>query len=250
MAVAMTIPEILEQLTSLTGHFPREAVVSAIEQKDAITPHLLAALQEVAEDPDRFAGQDDYMLHLFGMYLLAHFHEKRAFPIAIRIASAPAEVLGELIGEDLAETMATVLASTYGGDWEPLRSLIEDSDADEGARSGALRAVVILARSGQVPAAEVKAYFKSLFRGKLPREDSSVWDELAVGVAALPAPELLEDLRQAYKQGWVNPQVVGLQEIEHDLKVGPGPEHDRLFAEYTLGTDVVAELESWVCFGE
>jgi hypothetical protein len=58
----LPVPEIIEALTPYTGHFPEEAMRAAIEQKEAIVPHLLRALEEVAESPEKFA-RHDCMLH-------------------------------------------------------------------------------------------------------------------------------------------------------------------------------------------
>lgn len=38
----MTVTEILKELESSTEHFPKEAMEAAIEQREAITPELLA----------------------------------------------------------------------------------------------------------------------------------------------------------------------------------------------------------------
>ena len=85
----MTIPAILEKLTPYTGRFPKAAVQAAIAQRDAITPHLLQALEDVANAPAEFAGRKDYILHTFATYLLAQFREKRAYAPLVRILAAP-----------------------------------------------------------------------------------------------------------------------------------------------------------------
>src|SRR2546423_365768 len=98
----MTIPEIIEALTPYTGKFPRAAMESAIAQKDEIIPHLLAALEEVAKEPEKFTGENQ-MLHVFATYLLAQFREKRAFPLLIRILAAPGDVADRLFGDTITE---------------------------------------------------------------------------------------------------------------------------------------------------
>ena len=65
---------------------------SAVEQREAITPELLKVLETCAEDPVAFALREDYMLHFFALYLLAQFREVRAYPLAVKIFSAPGEV--------------------------------------------------------------------------------------------------------------------------------------------------------------
>ncbi len=248
MAVTMTIEEILKQLTS-PSHIPRAALRGAFEQREAITPHLLAALEKVADDPARYALNNEDMLHMFALDLVAQFRETRAFPIIIRILSIPEAILVELVGEGSTDVLARILASTYAGESEPIRHLIEDPGAGEWSRAIGVRAFVILGRAGLVPTAEVQEYLRSLFDGKLPRDGSIAWFELAVGVAALPAPDLLETLRHAYEEGRVDPDVVTFEQLERELKLWPGPIHDDLFAEYRLAGDVLAETEEWARSG-
>ncbi len=51
MEIRVDIATIRKELEFNIGRFPKNAVQSAIEQRDAMIPVLLAALQEVAEDP-------------------------------------------------------------------------------------------------------------------------------------------------------------------------------------------------------
>jgi hypothetical protein len=43
---------------------------AAIGQREAITPELLRVLEAVADDPAKWAKRDNYMLHLFALFLL------------------------------------------------------------------------------------------------------------------------------------------------------------------------------------
>ena len=88
----MTIPAILEKLTPYTGRFPKAAVQAAIAQREAITPHLLQALEDVANAPAEFAGRKDYMLHTFATYLLAQFREKER-PAPCPISASPSRLV-------------------------------------------------------------------------------------------------------------------------------------------------------------
>ena len=65
--------------------------------------------------------------------------------------------------------------------------------------------------------AEVVDYFRSLFHAKLQRPPSHAWSGLVCAVADLPAPELLEEVRQAYADNLVDSMVADLAEIERDI---------------------------------
>ena len=240
----MTVPEILKELEPYTGQFPKKALEAAIEQREAITPELLRVLETAAENPVEFAKREKYMLGIFAMYLLAQFREKRAYRPLVKMFSAPGETAFELAGDTVTEGLKQILGSVYDGDPAPLQGLVEDENVNEYVRSAALDAFVVLVDSGQMSREEAMAYYRSLFQGRLKRTYSHAWNGLVTAVADLPAPELLEEVRQAYKDDLVDPGLAGLGEIERDL-LHP----DRSYREqYAIITNAVHELEGWACF--
>ena len=55
------IETIRQELEFYTGRFPADAVRAAIEQREAVTPVLLDALQKVAEDPEAMEREPDFI---------------------------------------------------------------------------------------------------------------------------------------------------------------------------------------------
>ena len=120
----MTIPEILKELEFYTRRFPVEALQAAVAQREAITPELLGFIEKAAADPVKFAAQQDCMLPVFAIYLLAFFREKRAYPAIVKMVSGPGDTPSDLIGDTVAEgltgflhrsMMATPTVATPGG---------------------------------------------------------------------------------------------------------------------------------------
>ena len=240
----MTVPEILNALTTYTGKFPMEALREAIEQREAITPELLRVVEAIAANPPEFAQREGYMLPVFALYLLAQFREKRAFPAVVKMFSVPGETSYQLVGDTVTEGLKRILASVYGGNPAPLYGLIENEAANEYVRDAAINAILVLEHTGQMPRAEVVEYFRSLFQGKLQRIPSFVWNGLVCAVADLPALELLEEVRRAYTDGLVDEDVADLEGIERDIAA---PQSWRREG-HTLITDAIDEMEGWVCF--
>jgi hypothetical protein len=213
----MTIPEILKELEPYTGKFPMKAMRAAIEQREAITPELLKVLESVAATPADWAERKDNMLPMFAIFLLAQFREKPAYPLLVKIVSAPGEIPFDLFGDTITEGLSQILASVYDGDSALLHGLVESEQVNEFVRSAALDSFLVLEHTGQMPRAEVIEYFRSLFHGKLQRTHSYAWDGLVCAVADLPAPELLEEVRKAYAEGLVDDTVADLEGIERDV---------------------------------
>ena len=217
---------------------------SHIEQRETITPELLRVVEDIAANPTEFAQRDGYMLPVFALYLLAQFREKRAFPAVVKMFSAPGETSYKLVGGTVTEGLHQIFASVYDGNPAPLHGLIENEEADEYVRDAGIRAMLVLEHTGQMPRGEVIEYFRSLFHGKLQRTHSFAWNGLVCAVADLPAPELLEEVRQAYSEGLVDEDVADLEGIELDVAAPQAWRRER----HTLITDAIGDMEGWACF--
>jgi hypothetical protein len=243
---------ILWQLERAAGRFPRAAVEAAVMHRDEITPELLRILRESTERAVELDAEGDYMAHLYAMFLLAQFREVRAYPLVIQFASLPGELLHSLCGDFLTMDLGRVLASVCGGKLGGIQSLIENEATDEWVRGAALRSLVTLVAAGQRSREEIVSYFGELFRGKLPRQFSQVWNELVSCSADLYPAELITDIEQAYQDDLIESGYVGLDDIEDDLARGKDQVLARLTddSHHRLVEDTVREMQWWACFRE
>jgi hypothetical protein len=250
----MEIDEILERIAMFEGKFEREAVDAAVARRDEIIPELLLVLEEIA-DPVQAADLDaggDYMAHLYAMFLLAQFRETRAYPILLRIALLPGDLLDSLFGDCITENFGQVLASVCGGDLEGIQSIIENPAADQWVRGAALGGLVTLVAAGIKSREEILSYFAELFHGKLTDKNDIVWSDLVVYSADLCAQELLGEIEKAYENGLADPSIIGLEDVREDFAKGKdwamvrlaGDPHRRLI------DDTVKEMEWWASFNE
>jgi hypothetical protein len=189
------------------------------------------------------------MLHMFASYLLAQFRDKRAYRPLTRILAAPGDTTDKLFGETITERIENILASVYDGDPEPIKRLVEGEDVDEFVRGAAVDTFMVLTHTGQIPRQEVVDYYQELFRGKLRREYTQVWNSLSCAVADLPAPELIEDLRQAFKDDLVDPGYADLAKLERGAHVPFEKKDDWKREKLTLLiSDTVSEMSWWAAF--
>src|ERR1035438_3774086 len=200
----MDILDILRQMERNDGYFARAAVTEALARRDEIVPELLRILEAVAEDPQRYAKEPDYMALTYAMFLLARFRETRACPLLVRIFSAPGETAFDLIGETVTEDLCSILASVSGGDLSGMRALIENEQANEYVRSAAMKGLLTLVATGQCTRDEVMEYFASLF-GKLERTPGHTWNALASCCTRLGPEEVLEPIQRAFEDELVEP---------------------------------------------
>src|SRR5215813_11253715 len=248
----METAELLHQFERTTGTFARSAVEAASERPTEITPELLRILEETVDRAVQLDAEGGYMAHLYAMFLLAQFREARAYPLVVRFASLPGDLLDSLCGDFITENLGQVLASVCGGELAGIQSLIENEATDEWIRGAALSSLVTLAAAGQKSRDEIVTYFAGLFRGKLLRKWSHVWDTLISYSSDLYPEELLDDIKQAYEDGLVDPGFIGFDDVKRDMAMGK----DRILARLAdnphrrLVDDTVAEMGWWACFRE
>jgi hypothetical protein len=246
----MTVAQTLEQFRYVPGRFPRKAVMAAMAQPEAITPGLLAILEHAIAHPEEVAADDDDMAPMFALYLLAQFREPRAYPLLIRLLRLDHDLVDAMLGDVITESLDRILASVCAGDIGPMQALVEDATVDEWVRAAALSGLAVLVVQDVIPRDEVIAYFRELCHGKLEREYSFVWSELACLSADLSAAELLPEIEQAYAERLCDPGCVGLDEVRRDMAAG----YDTMLASPRAGRhyrfigDTAEELSGWACF--
>jgi len=248
----METAEILYQFERHTGNFERAAVEAAVARREAVTPELLHILEDTVDRAAQLDAEGGYMAHLYAMFLLAQFRETRAYPLVVRFASLPGDLLDSLCGDFITENLGQILASVCGGELAGIHSLIEKEGTDEWVRGAALSSLVTLVAAGQKSRDEIVSYFARLFRGQLVRRWSHVWDTLVSYSSDLYPEELLEDIGKAYEEGLVDPSYIGFDDVKRDLAMGKDRILDRLAdnPHRRLVEDTVAEMGWWACFRE
>jgi hypothetical protein len=219
----MDVPEILSQLARTRHAFPLEAVNEALARREEITPALLDILQRAAADPGAFLESDadrDDMGLTFALYLLAKFREPRACPLALQLAAAPEDTLDGLLGDVVNQDLGRILASVCGGSTDGIKALIENEKASEWSRAAGVGAIVALVAAGELDREEALRYFASLFH-RLEREPSYIWSALVCACADLCPVGVVEEIRQAYRDGVVDPGDIGMKDVRAALKAGP-----------------------------
>ena len=246
----MDIQEILQRLELSDGTFPREALTEAIAKGKQIIPDLLEIIKQAKEEAEDLTEEENYMAHIYAMFILAQFREKSAYPLIVDFFSLPGDVLDVLAGDIVTEDLHRILASVSCGDDSLMKTLVENEDANEYVRGASLRGLVTLVMCQEKSRDEIIAYFQSLFRGKLKREFSLVWNGLVDCSTELYPEEVFEDIKQAYEEKLIEPFFVRLEDVQEWLDLGKEKVLNRLRKNdrYKLIKDVISDMEWWACF--
>jgi Protein of unknown function (DUF1186) len=177
------------------------------------TEALLQALEEIAAD-NELPLPEKYPAYLEAIRILAELSETEAHIPLLQLCLLPEKRLIALFGNVLDFELDRALAATAGGSTSGITLLVEDPDVCEDVRISGLRALVLLAASGDVEREEIIECLDGLF-SDLERTPSLLWEELVSCACQLAAIELLEDARSAWLDGLIEGD---WQEIKRLLK--------------------------------
>src|SRR3954449_6499554 len=233
------------------GHdLPREAMGWALDHWDEAAPGLLGVLERFADGTDRSeeaVGAAFFILHLAG-----ERRETRAFAPLCRLLR-DAEALEEVLGDGVTTTLKRILISTYDGDLEALKGVIEAEQADEYARAGALAVLAYLAATGRVVREEAEAYLLQLYDTLRPQHESFVWYGWTWAVALLGLEAMSDVVRRAFGRGLIDPMVTNYDLFREDLgRTLADPERMAGFRHDDIAPldDAIGELSRWYGFSD
>jgi hypothetical protein len=235
------------------GTLSREALTQAIEHRELMIPELLNILESAVADMDalRARRRQRYMAHIYAMFLLAQFRESRAYPWIVGFFTEPGEISLNVTGDLVTEYLGRILASVSCGDISLLKSLIENENVNDYVQYAALESLAILVACGEQSREEIMAYYQYLFRERLEREYSHVWDGLVVTSTELYPEEVYPDIQKAYQDYLVDTTYFTKpEEVEIVLKLGKEKALEKLRnnKRYKLIDDTISEMEAWEGF--
>jgi hypothetical protein len=233
------------------GHdLPRDTMQWALDHWDEAAPGLLDVLGRYtsgADQSDEAARAVFFILHLAG-----ERHDTRVFPLLCRLAQ-DGEAIEAVLGDGVTTTLKQVLISTYDGDLDALKGVIEAAGADEFVRSGALEVLAYLTATGRIPREEAEAYLLWLYNMLQPQHQSFVWSGWVLAIALLGLEALSGVVRQAFGRGLIEPMVMGYDDFRRDLgRTLADPERMAGFQFDQIGPleDAIGELSGWYAFSD
>ena len=155
----------------------KRAEIDAIQARwDETAPLLIAQLDGIVADPWLLDDPFKYG-QIYAAYLLASHKVEAAHDTLCAVLRLDGELIEWAFGDTLSEDGGGFLAFTSGGRTEALKALIEDRDAYLYSRCAAADALGIMAVTGQIDPAPVRAYIAGLLTAE--------WDDGAYFVASM-----------------------------------------------------------------
>jgi|UPI0003727A22 hypothetical protein len=206
----MTVDEITKLLVEANDRKTLEvALHAALQQWDDVCPILLQAMDSTPTLEESEASE----LIFFGMYLVAEKRETAAFPLLIKFFSSPGEDAVTSTGDVVTESLHNILASTFNGDLNSLKSLIENRDIYEYTRMAGLRTMLTLLHEGVLQRCDVVDYFRQLMHPVT--EDDETFNGFLISCCCDMHPaELKEDILRLFEAEVVEELMIGWESVE------------------------------------
>jgi len=207
------IQTLLFKFDQLSSTYLRDEVDEALNHQEALTPHLLKIIEEVAENPLRQI-LEEHNAHVYAVTLLSHFGVTTAHLPIIRAFSIPEDQLVELWGDMTTETLPTLLYRTCDGSIEAIKQLVVNRDLDQYVRCAAMEALSYVVAFDPARRDEVVTFFQGLFTGEEADRESYFWGNLAATLCDLHPGESMEIIRKAFADNIVTTSFISLGNVE------------------------------------
>src|SRR4051812_20557335 len=216
----------------------------ALAHWDEAASELLSVVERYTSGADR--SDETASAVFFILHLAGEKQDTRVFSLLCRLAQD-----GEAVEAALGDTTTTfrqILISTYDGNLDTLKGLIEAAEADEFVRAEALQVLAYLTATGRIPREETEAYLLRLYDTLQPQQESFVWSGWVLAIGLLGLEALSGVVRQAFGRGLIEPIVMGYDDFRRDLeRTLADPERMAGFEYDQIGPleDAIGELSGW-----
>jgi hypothetical protein len=245
----MNIDEILAGLDIYDGKYKREQIEAALNQKEEIIPHLIAILEKVRDNPEKYTGDSDHHAHVYALMLLGHWRETKAHQVIVDLSSLPDPFPYDLFGDIITEDLSIILLRTCGGSVEKIKELVTNKNADEYSRGSGITAIAYAVVEGTITREDALSFFGGFF-DEDPTEDSTFYSQLACAICDLYPEELMDKIQVGFEQELIDKSWIGIESFQEALEDGKEKSLAHLSEKSSTGSldDMHGSMEWWACF--
>ncbi|MBI3508344.1 MAG: DUF1186 domain-containing protein [Chlamydiia bacterium] len=219
MSIATTTDTdlLLDSLHDAYEYIPKRAIRYFIDpdHKAQAATLLLTEMEEVLADPSFFAeDMSQFLFH--AMMILGHLHEEDAIPLFKKVGYLENHAVNEFLGSRLFDSVPHAFAELFKHRIDELKALIEDAGQNPMIRASQLQTLMVLYGSGQLQREDLVSYFLTLLQNR-KEKTPHIYDLIAAAATVLHPKEMIDELRAAYDEGYINPEQIALSEIEEIL---------------------------------
>lgn len=247
--VLLDVDAILEALqTACPGTLPTEAIRSAQQQPEAVTPRLLEVLKD-AISQHRAGDTPEGDAHLIALYLLVEFETPEVLPLILELFALADDGADMLFGDALNDDGARMLAMLVDERTEAIDELIRNPNLDMFRRWTAAAVFPQLVLNGKLTREAAAARLEEHLRWAIDVGDEEATTGLVDALCNLAVPSSLPLIKRAFEAELIDDSMINWPEIEKEFKAGDERYLEWRSTEPTSRIqDTVAELREWYYF--
>lgn len=232
----------IENITNYSRKFPKEALELIGANRDEAIPYLRGAVEKAVKEKDKL--DENYCLHLYGIFLLAQFQDREFFPKLMELASLPEDTLDFLIGDVLTEDFGSILYNTYNGEITLLKQAVKNKKSSDFARAQMLDVMGQLYLDQKLEKQEWQDFLREIVYGK-KRIGDYIYTSVADTICRCHFADMLPELRRLYLDKRVDEYAIGGYDESVDCLFTYGKSKDK-FCKSPI--DAIKSLRGWAMY--
>lgn len=202
----------LDILHDAFDYVPKRALRFFLEEEEDRISSLVKEMGDVIQHPEAFEEDESRLLY-YGIMILAALDREEGISLVKKIGQLSEERIDSLLGERFFDSFTLAIAELYKYKIKELKALIEDESSNPALRAASVQAMMILYGRKILSRTDVVSFFKGLLE-KRKEKIPYLYDVIAGASFALHPEEMIEELRQAHKEGFIDSEQIQLSEIE------------------------------------
>jgi hypothetical protein len=246
----MTTDKIMRDLAR-DDIFPKAAMAEAGARRAEMAPIFVDLVSRLARQRIPEMKDADLIALIPVIHLLGEWQEPRAYRPFVQMLRRPTRVIDHVLGDAVTETSFRVIAGTYDGDLQPLFDAIEDSKADEFARSSVMSGLVWIAQLHPAERPAIEVYFRT-FRQRCPKAPTEVLTGWMDAIAALGLEDMTDAVRVVFDQNLIPEDYCDFGHFLEDLEATRNDNVSPATRRYQQGliTSAIDDLSRWYCYSD
>ncbi|MBS0635339.1 MAG: DUF1186 domain-containing protein, partial [Verrucomicrobia bacterium] len=194
-----SIEKYVHQILRFEDNFPEEALMHLIDREEEAKPYLRDILANTFANYKELP--EEYVGHIFALYLLAFFRDEQGYSFAIKFLELPEPYPRALFHDLLTQSYPAVIASCYHGNPEPLYTLIQSDRVSYLSKVIALVAISILVNRKTLSRSDFAKFLTQFLEHE---KDPALLAVIAQEVSDMHLNELYDPIKALYAAGAID----------------------------------------------
>ncbi|EME67943.1 SEC-C motif domain-containing protein [Paramagnetospirillum caucaseum] len=244
----MTVDDIIRDFATTGTTLPRSSMQWTLDNWDEAGPRLINVLERFISGDD--TSDDATNVLFFALHLMAEMNEKGAFAPLCRLITDH-DAIERILGDGITTTLTRIMISTFDGDIDLLKTLIENQDADQFVRYSAMQTWTYQIYAGLGSRDDAKQYLLDLFDTMKPQGECFVWVGWVDAVMMLGMNECRDRVASLMDRGFIDYRHMRMDDFEREIAVSLDDPKAAFSRDRILPLDdCIGELAGWYCFTE